>query len=449
MIGLAVSELRAGWEAWVGLVLVSTVAALACGVGVSMIETGLIAGGQYLEGFSGAAGAVLTFTAPAGVVVTAAVARLAVNLGQPTYARWRLAGVSPGQTAAVVLTQVFGSGAAGGVLGYGLASVLAGPTIHSAFEEGSGGYTEIPIVTGPLTLAVCVGGSIVVALLGGARAARSAARTPALAALREPEIEGKRMRWWRWLALGVAVAAAAWCGTALAGVGSVSQFFSLAPILPVTLTLVLVAAGPALYPLVLRGWSALIPARAGAAWYLARHEANYHLSRSTAAITPLFTGAALFGGLYTVAATSNPAVQALGSSGITLAASQVVLMFGGPILLAVYGAAVVLFMSNRTQGAEQALLRATGAEARTVIAAAALQAVIHVGTAMLLACLVLVTTAAVSALALSNFTPSTPIVDFAHAGSIGAIGCALTVTATLLPVAARGRRSVRTQLAAV
>lgn len=62
---------------------------------VSMIETGLHAGGSTLEAFASGASAVLIFSAPAGVAVTAAAARLAVDLGRAAYARWQLAVLAP------------------------------------------------------------------------------------------------------------------------------------------------------------------------------------------------------------------------------------------------------------------------------------------------------------------------------------------------------------------
>ena len=58
------------------------------------------------------------------------------------------------------------------------------------------------------------------------------------------------------------------------------------PLIAPLVMIVIVAGGPVLYPLVLRGWTALVPASASASWYLARHQARYHLARSTASITP-------------------------------------------------------------------------------------------------------------------------------------------------------------------
>lgn len=87
MIRLVFAELRAGWASWVGVILVSAVTALACGIAVSMLETGIHAGGDYLQGFSGGTSAILMFTAPSSIAVVASITRLAVDLGRPGFAR--------------------------------------------------------------------------------------------------------------------------------------------------------------------------------------------------------------------------------------------------------------------------------------------------------------------------------------------------------------------------
>lgn len=254
-----------------------------------------------------------------------------------------------------MLTQVAAAGIAGGTFGYALTAVIAEPVIRAAFDEGAGELAEIPIISGPLTAVVTVGSTVALTLLGGARAARSAVRTPPLSALREPEPRAKPMRWWRWIVFACVCALAAWFGASLLNVTNRQQHFTFAPLVPAVLTAVVASAGPAIYAVLLRAWTGVLPARASTAWHLARHEARYHLSRSTASVTPLFAGTAVLGGLYTVLATTNASFAGTGEGAVALGSAQVALMFGSPILLAVTGAAVVIFMSNRSQGTGQAL----------------------------------------------------------------------------------------------
>ena len=264
------------------------------------------------------------------------------------------------------------------------------------------------------------------------------------------------MRWWRWVLFavvtaGMVAAIRAWMSSAAsATLDDRSTLISQTPLIAPLLTAVVVAGGPVLYGPLLRAWTALLPARASSAWFLARHQARYHVGRSTASITPLFTGTAMLGGLYTVTATWGAAARAAGEPFEGLKLGQVVVLLGGPLLLAGMGAAVVVFMSNRTQAREQALLVAGGATTSVIVRAAVLQALIHVLTAALLSAVVIATTGALTAAMLHPFYPVVvPQFDLGSSVVLVAAGAMLTVTAVLLPVVARLRVSVAEGLGAV
>lgn len=450
MISLLRAELRHGWTAWIGLVWVASVAALSFSTAIAMLETGLEEGGEILDASVSFLSILLLLSIPAGAIVVAAVARLAVDLHRAGYARWQLSGVSPAQTTSVVIAQLTVAGVLAGAVG-SVASVPVTPVfLHEVFRDDSSWWAEATIRPGALTAAIVVPLTTAVVLLGGLRAAISAGRTPPLSALREPEALAKRMRWWRWLLLIVVVLAAG-VGGALAPFRAedrstvISQF----PLLPAYLTVIVAAAAPVLSPLLLRAWTALIPARASGAWHLARHQARYHLGRSTASVTPLFVGTALLGGLMTMSATTSTAMASAGMPGnFDLGIMQVMLLVGGPVLLGAAGAAVVLFMSNRTQASEQALLRASGATSGIVLGAALWQAVIHVVTAALLAGTVIVGTALICGAALDRFIPASPVIDVRAAVLLAVLGLVLTASATVVPALVRLREPLAARLAA-
>lgn len=148
-----------------------------------------------------------------------------------------------------------------------------------------------------------------------------------------------------------------------------------------------------------------------------------------------------------MAATTNASFLAGGEDLASLSVPQVLLIAGGPIALDAVGASVVVFMSNRTQGHERALLRASGATDAAVLGSALLQAIIHVATALLLALVVLVATAVVTTTALARFTEAVPVIDFGVAGPVALAGLVLTVFAATLPVVARLREPVAARLA--
>lgn len=449
MIPLLRSELSRGWASWAGIAGVAAVAALSFGIAVSFLETGLREGGEFLEDSTSFLTALLMFSLPSGIIVVSAVARLAVDLNLAAYARWQLAGVGPAQTAFIVVAQLAASGFIGAIVGFAATTYVAPRFIRAVFAEDSATTWSTVHSAGPLTAGIVVPLTVLVTIAGGARAARAAARTSPLVALREPEVHGKTMRWWRWVLLAIVTFASASGIAAPFQADARSTVISLMPLLPVFLMVPLAAAGPVLYPVALRTWTALIPARLSASWYLARHQARYHLGRSTASITPLFVGASLLGGLMTMAATTDASMEAGGQGGnFSLSILQVLLLAGGPILLGTVGAAVVIFMSNRTQGTEQALLHAGGASTAKVLFSALWQAVIHVVTACVLAGAVIIATGMITAAAVSRFVPPVPDVDVAASGLLVGIGLLLTALATGGPVIARSGVSVIARLAA-
>lgn len=450
MSALLWAELRRSWATWVGLVAIAVIAAVSFSVAIAMVEAGLREGGEILESSFSFLSMLLMVNVPAGAIVVAAIARLAVDLHRSAYARWQLAGVSPAQTSMIVLAQLLSIGVLSGIVGFSVSVLFVPRFLHAVFSSDSTWWSTATIIPGALTAWIVIPLTTVVVLAGGLRAALSAGKTAPLAALREPEAQAKRMRWWRWI-LFLVVLLAAGVGGALAPfrVDTRSTAVSQYPLIPLYLTVILAALGPVLYPFVLRAWTALIPARVSTSWYLARHQARYHLGRSTASITPLFVGASLLGGLMTMSATTSAAITAAGLPGsFDLGLLQVMLLIGGPVVLGAAGAGTVLFMSNRTQGGEQALLRASGATSSTVWTAAFWQALIHVVTAFFLAVIVTLGTAAIVSGSLSRFIPATPVIDLDAALLLVAAGLTVTLAATTVPALIRLREPLAPQLAA-
>lgn len=456
MIGLLRGELRADWRSWAGLVVVAAIAGLAIGVGGSFLETGIRMGGRRGTGISGVSSMILVFSGVSAIGVTSSVARLAVDLGRAGYARWQLAGVAPRQVGVIVLTQVVVLSMFGAALGLAMTVFAAPFLMRLAFGGATSGFADVQAVVGPITALFVFCGVPAVTLLGGVPAARRAARTPALEALRSSEPQAGRMRWWRWLLFALLVAAAAaavssWTSfAALATPEDRNTLLSQTPLIAPLLTLTVVAGGPVLYAPLLRAWTALVPARVSAAWYLARHQSRFHLGRSTASITPLFTGAAMLGGLYTVIGIWGAAARTAGEPFGGLQLGQVVVLLGGPLLLAGSGAAIVVFMSNRTQGREQALLSAGGAADAVIVRTAVLQGLIPAITAVLMALVVIAAAGMLTVVMISPFYAQVPfLLDLGAVGVLVGAGAVLTITAVLTPTLTRLRRPVATVLGAV
>ena len=205
------------------------------------------------------------------------------------------------------------------------------------------------------------------------------------------------------------------------------------------------AAGPILYPLILRAWTAMVPTRALTSWFLAHNSASYRHSQSSAAIGLLMVAVALTGGLYTTALILGAVISArTGRDTTSIAPEGVVLILGGPLLLSGIAAATTVFMSGHARERELALVQATGSTHGTILLAALWEGVIYTGTAVLLG---------TAATAIGGFITATAI-DIALPGiAIGNIaliaggGLVLLLAATLFPTVATLRHEIPRTLA--
>ncbi|MBP2414806.1 putative ABC transport system permease protein [Arthrobacter stackebrandtii] len=433
MTRLLLADLRTQWRTWLGVLVLAATAGLVLSIGVSVAETGFVLGGEFQEGLAGMAGMILMFSGVSAMGVLGSVAALTVQLQQRSYALWQLLGARSGAVGAIVMAQLLLVALAGSLLGIAAAPPLARSIFSWGFPadsilHGIQVAFGLPTVVGTL-FAVCL-----LVFVGGWRPARRAARTEPLEVLREAEPKGRAMGWLRWVFFALAA-------SGLYGIAA--EMFvpdpapGITPLIAPAMAAVVLFLGPFLYPLVLAAWTALVPGSVSSAWFLARHRLGY----STAAITPLFVGISLTGGLLTAAATQF--------KGESVAVEQLVIMLGGPILLAAVASAVVVFMGSRTRGQELGLLQASGATHRTLVLAALFEALVYVVTASLLAFVVIVGSGVVIAAGLSVSEPGTaPRFAFGAAAAVAALGGALVLVATLLPTVLGLRKDVISALSA-
>ena len=354
MIRLILSDLLAHARVWVGALAVTAAAGFAAAIAAGMIETGASYGGEIQEAMSSTSAAVIMFSGVSALIVLNSTANLSVALQSRSYALWQLVGIRPSLVGAVVLVQLGIVGAVGSLGGCLLAIPIFGPLFTWVFREWSqlqGVHTHL----GTLSVVGVIAAVTVVVLLGGWRGSRRASRTPPIEALRDPEPPRVRMGWLRWLltaatlagTIGLAAAMNSAMNSATAD-SSLSQISALALFFTPLIASTFAAAGPLLYPLTLRAWTALLPARASTSWFLARNSASYRLSQSSAATGPLMIAIALTGGLYTTALIIGAAIAARTGENpnVGIAPEGVVLMLGGPLLLSGIAAAATVFMSG-------------------------------------------------------------------------------------------------------
>jgi putative ABC transport system permease protein len=449
MMRLVLSDLFANARVWLGMLLLTLVVGMIGGLAAGLIETGISYGGAVQEGLVSISATVALFAGVTAVTVLSSSASLTVTLQQRGYALWQLVGIPPLAIGAVVIAQLLVVAVLGAVLGALVALPVAQPFFDYIFATWPDLH-GVRVRFGPTSMAAVIVAATGVVVLGGLRGARQASRGRAIDALREPEPRQIRMGWVRWvvasaLAAGLLAVVAGLDGADVTAVASQAMFLT-----PLIIAL-LAALGPVLYPLVLTGWTALVPRRASASWFLARHTAGYRISQSTAAIGPLMVGVGLTGGVYTAASTLAGAVelQTGRTTGYDLAPEGVVILLGGPLLLAAVAAAAAVFMSGRARDRDSALLRAAGAGSGTVLAAAAWEAVIYLVTAVLLGGAAIAAGGFLTAWALGTTVPGvTATFAVVAPALVAGCGLVLVLAATVIPTVTALRIDVASALAA-
>ncbi|XVV13895.1 hypothetical protein ACQP2X_05945 [Actinoplanes sp. CA-131856] len=432
MVRLILGDLVANARVWLGTLLIAAATAAVGAVVASEIATALSVGGNDALALYGISGTIAAFTIVTALIVVGSVAGLTVTLQQRGYALWQLVGIKPALVRTVVTAQLLIVSLLGAVLGCLAATPFLQPLYRYAF-------TDSPSLAGlrprfDLSAAVPVVLFVVVVLtIGGSRSAGRASRTPPIRSLRETEPPDRRMTVARWVGglatAGIVVAILA----SLPGTGADTIAEPLMLIAPLVAG-VLAAFGPLFLARLVRAWTGLVPFEGS--WYLARNSTAFNVGRSTATISPLTVAIALAGGLYSANETASGGRSDLGTG-------AVVLLLGGPLLLAVLGAVATVFMSSRRREREFALIVAAGGTPGTVLTAAAWEAVIYVGTALLLGGVSVLATALAGAWAVGVF----PSFGAVPALTVALVSFVLVLAATVLPTAVALRHEVPSVLA--
>lgn len=445
MIRLIGADVLHNVRIWAGAFAVTVVAGFVGTFAASLIDTGQRYEGDVRLFLSGGSMALLMFTSITAVIVLSSISNLTVALQRRSYALWQLIGVRPARVARVVMAQLLLVTVLGGVTGILLALPVLNPALALIFHTWSA-ITEVTFTVSLLSALCVVVGVAAVMLLGGLRGARRSSRVAPIVALRETDHVVMRVRWFRMLLAAATLAGLCWAAASLYGAEFTYILNTSIVITPLIAALIAIL-GPLLLPATQRAWTSLVPRRASASWFLARHSAGFRLSQSAAAISPLMVAIALTGGLYTTSALLRQSlIERTGDDqGWSLPFESVVLTLGGPLLLSAVAAAATVYMTSHAREHEFALTLAVGATPRTVIAMAVWEAVIYATSAAVLGLVAVAGGGFIVATALG--LQSVPL-SWASTGIIAGGGFVLLVTATVVPTIMSLRHSVARTLAA-
>ncbi|QXG76057.1 hypothetical protein KUM42_00275 [Modestobacter sp. L9-4] len=439
MLRLLVSDLVANARMWLAVLFVCLAAGGVVSVSAALVETAYRTPGTAGLALYGVGGSLTGFVVISIVVVLSSVARLTVTLQRRSHALWQLVGVRPGAIRLIVLAQLLVVGALGALLGCLVAAPFLQPFADYVLADAQG-LGDVQLRIGPVGVAGTVALVALLVLAGGSGAARQASRVTGLELLSEAAVPRLTMTRTRWVVGGVLVAAVVSLVLGLPG-RDLDQLSNPLMLIAPLLAGALVAAAPLLTPALARTWTRVVPADASSSWYLARNVALADLDRSTAAINPLVVMIALTGGLWSTHGTIAAAqVGRSGTPPADLPVSSLVLLLGGPLLLAAVGAATTVAVSGRARARDAALLESAGATPGLVVATAAWEAVVQVGTATLLALVAVATTAIAGAWAVGSWSLDPGALGLPALGVTAGATLLLVLTATVVPAVLRLRQ---------
>jgi putative ABC transport system permease protein len=448
MLRLLLNDLVLNARIWIGALCVAAATAAAGSAAAGLIETGIGLGFLQAAALSVLGSALILFTIISAVVVLSSVTRLTVALQRRGYALWQLVGISSRTIVVIVRTQLV----LVATLGASLGCLIAAPFVPAFLEFGLSDSEGLTDVTGRFSVAGAfwvVLSVVVIVWFSGLGASRRAGQVRAIEVLRDPTIGEARMTWVRWVVIVVTLAIAVSMTVSL-GRGSLSDGGTQILLIGPMFTAAAAAAGPVLFPRALRTWTSIIPDSASPSWFLARNTADYDITRSSSTVSALLVSIALPGSLYTGFLTYGNAVNALtGVERGALAPQSFLLMLGGALLVSLVGAAATVYMAGRAREREAALVRSAGGTQGIVLSRATWEALMHVGTATIIAATVLVVTGIGQAWSLSTIAPGVlPGFGVAAAATAAGSGLAIILAASLLPALAASRKGITQVLAA-
>ncbi|WP_157981596.1 FtsX-like permease family protein [Protaetiibacter intestinalis] len=360
------------------VIVASTVAASAP---AALIEAAVRVGGTQALGLAAVASVSLLLTTVSTSVVLSSVVRSAVRRRSQAFSLWRVVGALPSQVSTVVSLQLFLTAAVGAALGTALAAIFLPSLLSLALESSSGlgGIrTPISVQTGLATAGLVV---IYVAVVGAAPAHRAGYQSP-IQVLNDTGDSPRPAL--KLTSAGLLALVAGWMTAGLPSSlpTGAAQSVLIGPVLVAATA----AAGPWVFPAASRAWSAVIRPGWSAAWFVARAHAIQADTRTGGPTAPLLVAI----GLPVTFLVGQRTVETANSSGGSGDSGALALILGGPVLLAIVGAAARIFMSNEERGRASALMGIVGAGTGTRGLFVLWEVTIHVATATLVSALLAV-----------------------------------------------------------
>ena len=351
----------------------------------------------------------ITYSGLSVAVVISTTLALTVAAQARSHALWKIIGIPSRRIRRIILAQIGVVGLLGGLIG----ALLSAPVTRwylLTWRELELYPADMPVIMPVFAPPLTIGLTTAFSLLGGLGAARRAASTPEMQALREAVAPAARTRVWQWVVAGVlllgmvAVAVITLVDpNVLAATGALdpetaTEMAAHRAENPGTLGGSMVLLGMiavlcipnwTIRPL-LTGWTSLIPGRSPA-WFAARANARHRSTMSLTTIVPFGIAVGMTGGVYSIVGTARATGTTDAVNGFLAIAVPIFIISGA-------GGVANIAMVGSTRRQENALLGVIGARRSTLMATTILEGAIYATTGILFGSAVTVLSAASAAL---------------------------------------------------
>ena len=351
----------------------------------------------------------ITYSGLSVAVVISTTLALTVAAQARSHALWKIIGIPSRRIRRIILAQIGVVGLLGGLIG----ALLSAPVTRwylLTWRELELYPADMPVIMPVFAPPLTIGLTTAFSLLGGLGAARRAASTPEMQALREAVAPAARTRVWQWVVAGVlllgmvAVAVITLVNpNVLAATGALdpetaTEMAAHRAEDPGTLGGSMVLLGMiavlcipnwTIRPL-LTGWTSLIPGRSPA-WFAARANARHRSTMSLTTIVPFGIAVGMTGVVYSIVGTARATGTTDAVNGFLAIAVPIFIISGA-------GGVANIAMVGSTRRQENALLGVIGARRSTLMATTILEGAIYATTGILFGSAVTVLSAASAAL---------------------------------------------------
>lgn len=429
MLRLVVSELRSQWTTWVGLFILVLVSSSCTGISVLSFVRTLDPEVPLDTAREARGGAILlsVFTVTTSLAVLKPVSILTVNLQRRRLAAILMAGAIPRQLGLAIALQIVCVTGLASFLGAFVAhpaQVLFGKTFTNVLLDNLGtNFRPQVLIWLPLI-------TVAITLLGARKSILNATQTSPLEILRDPEIhhsKTSKLQWCLKIAYTLTIIAF--------GVGALNGQMECLFVFAIFMPTVVASYGNEIYPLAIRLASSIIPTHISPAWFLARHRAADRVSKSTAIITPFMLASGISASVYSMALILLSGMKGTNGSDNLMSVLFLVLV------ICVFGAACVVFMSNTESGRDASVAESAGADHETLLRVSFYETVIYCLSASGLSFICTALVGLVSYfVTLAKYGNATYLLDLLVFSVVTSAGVVTIAAATVVPLLTTLRR---------